>query len=95
MEFRDYRLMSQDSRVILGGNWDNGSQCGSRASNCNNGALNLNDNHGARGVSDTGILLRANPSAGLIDLVGTAGKIHNGGPAGPVVYANVRRGILL
>ncbi len=95
MEFGDYRLMSQDSRVILGGNWDNGSQCGSRASNCNNGALNLNDNHGARGVSDTGILLRANPSAGLIDLVGIAGKIHNGGPVGPVVCANVRRGILL
>ena len=38
--------------VIVGGNWDNGSISGSRASNWNNGPSNSNNNIGARGVCD-------------------------------------------
>jgi len=40
-------------RPIFGGNWNNAANCGSRASNWNNSALNLNANIGARGTSDT------------------------------------------
>ena len=38
--------------VIFGGNWDNGSNCGSRASNWNNSPSNSNSNIGARGVCE-------------------------------------------
>ena len=38
------------ARALVGGNWNNGSHCGSRCSNWNNGPLNRNDNIGGRGV---------------------------------------------
>ncbi len=38
--------------VIFGGNWDNGSNCGSRCSNWNNSPTNSNNNIGARGVCE-------------------------------------------
>ena len=38
--------------VIFGGNWDNGANCGSRASNWNNSPSNSNNNIGCRGVCD-------------------------------------------
>lgn len=40
-------------RGILGGNWDNSVNCGSRSSNWNNSPLNLNSNNSSRGVADT------------------------------------------
>jgi hypothetical protein len=41
-----------NNAVILGGNWDNGANCGSRASNWNNSPSNSNNNIGCRGVCD-------------------------------------------
>jgi retron-type reverse transcriptase len=41
-------------RPHFGSNWDNGAKCGSRSSNWNNPALNLNSNNGSQGVTDTG-----------------------------------------
>lgn len=38
--------------VIFGGNWDNTSNSGSRASNWNNSPTNSNNNIGARGVCE-------------------------------------------
>ena len=38
--------------VLLGGNWDNASDSGSRASNWNNSPTNSNGNIGARGVCE-------------------------------------------
>lgn len=38
--------------VIFGGNWDNTSNCGSRASNWNNSPSNSNANIGCRGVCE-------------------------------------------
>ena len=38
---------------IFGGNANSGVVCGSRSSNWNNAALNLNWNIGARGLADT------------------------------------------
>ena len=38
--------------AIFGGNWDNGANCGSRASNWNNAPSNSNNNIGCRGVCD-------------------------------------------
>ena len=42
-------------RVLVGGNWNNRSYCGSRSVNCNNLSSNRNGNNGSRLVSDTGI----------------------------------------
>ena len=36
----------------LGGNWNNGDNCGSRGLNWNNSPLNLNNNIGFRAVSE-------------------------------------------
>jgi hypothetical protein len=41
------------TRLIAGGNWNNGANCGSRSSNWNNSVLNLNSNNGCRAVADT------------------------------------------
>jgi hypothetical protein len=38
--------------VILGGNWNNGANCGSRCSNWNNAASNSNNNIGSRFACD-------------------------------------------
>lgn len=38
--------------ALFGGNWDNGANSGSRASNWNNSPTNSNDNIGARGVCE-------------------------------------------
>ena len=38
--------------VLFGGNWDNTSNSGSRASNWNNSPTNSNNNIGARGVCE-------------------------------------------
>ena len=38
--------------VLLGGNWNNGANSGSRNSNWNNAPSNSNNNIGARGVCD-------------------------------------------
>ena len=40
--------------VLFGGNWDNTSNSGSRASNWNNSPTNSNNNIGARGVNFLG-----------------------------------------
>lgn len=40
-------------RVLLGGNWNNAVNCGSRYSNWNNAPSNVNTNIGGRGASDT------------------------------------------
>ncbi|MBR3722091.1 MAG: hypothetical protein IKN12_04925 [Selenomonadaceae bacterium] len=43
-------------QVLLGGNWDNSANCGSRCTNCNNFSANgSNANIRARGTSDTGV----------------------------------------
>jgi len=41
-------------RPLFGSNWDNSAKCGSRRSNWNNPALNLNANIGRQGVTETG-----------------------------------------
>ena len=38
--------------ALLGGNWNNGSNAGSRCSNWNNGPSNSNNNIGGRGACD-------------------------------------------
>lgn len=77
------------NRPHFGGNWNNGSKCGSRGSNWNNSPLNLNSNIGARGVAETkGLTLRLAISARPY------GRIHNGGLVGLVAPAKARRGIL-
>jgi len=45
--------VSAGDRLIAGGNWNNGANCGSRYSNWNNSTLNLNSNNGCRAVADT------------------------------------------
>lgn len=58
-------------RPLFGSNWDNRSKCGSRRSNWSNPALNLNANHGSRGVTDTGATPQgAYPTAEHIGLAG-------------------------
>lgn len=54
--------------AIFGGNWDNGSNCGSRASNWNNSPTNSNSNIGARGCCDDPFSLG--------DDYGPAGRSH-------------------
>lgn len=50
---------------LFGGNWNNGSNCGSRSSNWNNSPLNLNVNNGCRGSSDTWIKVFLNQTPRL------------------------------
>lgn len=40
--------------LLAGGNWNNGTNCGSRYRNANNYRWNTNSNIGARRRSDTG-----------------------------------------
>jgi len=56
--------------VLFGGNWDNTSNSGSRASNWNNSPTNSNNNIGARGVCEDKEL--ASPS--LCCRYGAAGR---------------------
>lgn len=56
--------------VLFGGNWNNGSNCGSRASNWNNSPTNSNNNIGARGVCED--MIRA--SFALCRRHGAAGR---------------------
>lgn len=44
--------------VLLGANWDNGANSGSRAANWNNSPSNSNSNIGGRGLSDDSKHLR-------------------------------------
>lgn len=63
------------NRPLLGEQWNNGSQCGSRGSNWNNSPLNLNSNNSARGVTETkGLTLRLAVSTCL-----HCRQIHYGG----------------
>lgn len=41
-----------NNAVLLGGNWNNGANSGSRYANFNNAPTNSNNNIGARGVCD-------------------------------------------
>ena len=41
-----------NNAVLFGGNWNEGANSGSRASNWNNSPTNSNDNIGARGVCE-------------------------------------------
>lgn len=41
-----------NNAVLLGGNWNNGANSGSRCSNWNNAPTNSNNNIGARGVCE-------------------------------------------
>ncbi len=41
-----------NNAVLLGGNWNNGANSGSRYSNWNNAPTNSNNNIGARGVCE-------------------------------------------
>lgn len=58
--------------VLFGGNWDNGANCGSRASNWNNAPSNSNSNIGLRGVCEDG----AGLSCALCRRYGAAGRLH-------------------
>ena len=51
-----YLRLESLTRPILGGNWNNAAVCGSRSSNWNNRALNLNANYGARAASETRVI---------------------------------------
>ena len=44
--------------VLLGANWDNGANSGSRSANWNNSPSNSNSNIGGRGLSDDSKHLR-------------------------------------
>jgi hypothetical protein len=51
------RAVGVNHAAILGGNWNNGSNAGSRCSNWNNTASNSNNNIGSRGVcGDTQVI---------------------------------------
>ena len=56
--------------VLFGGNWDNTSNSGSRASNWNNSPTNSNNNIGARGVCENKELA----SSSLCCRYGAAGR---------------------
>lgn len=45
--------------MILGGNWNNGSNSGSRSANWNNAPSNSNNNIGGRGACDSDMGLHA------------------------------------
>lgn len=66
-------------RPLLGSNWDNGAHCGSRCSNWNNSALNLNANYGSQGASDTaGLYMVSEPKPARLGVQAVPkGKIHN------------------
>lgn len=75
-------------RPLLSSNWDNASQCGSRAANWNNRALNLNSNIGTQGVTETkGLTLR------LAVSTWPKGRTQNRGSLGLVGNPEVRGGI--
>jgi hypothetical protein len=49
-----YGLEDHVRQLLAGGNWNNGTNCGSRYRNANNYRWNTNTNIGARFASDTG-----------------------------------------
>ena len=51
--------------ALFGGNWDNGANCGSRASIWNNSPANSNVNIGLRGVCEDAHCLRMADRPGL------------------------------
>jgi len=79
-------------RPLFGGNWNNGTNCGSRCANWNNSPLDLNSNIGARGVADTKDV-DMSPPLWLAALTWALAQIHNGGSAGLVASANATEGI--
>jgi hypothetical protein len=58
---RVIRLEDHVEALIAGGNWNNGTNCGSRSRNANNYRWNTNTNIGARFASDTGMKLATPP----------------------------------
>ena len=49
-----FRLQGHKNGLLAGGNWNNGTNCGSRSRNANNYRWNTNTNIGARLAADTG-----------------------------------------
>ena len=83
-----------DARLLVGGNWNNGASCGSRAANCNNASSNVWANNGCRGASDTlAFVIRVacalTPTAGFLSL--SKGKIQHGGRRRIVPNREIRR----
>ena len=60
-------------RLHAGGNWNNGTNCGSRCRNANNYRWNSNSNIGARFASDTGLLMERNSWLDLLALFRATG----------------------
>jgi hypothetical protein len=73
-----------DRWLNAGGNWNTGSNAGSRYRNANNYRWNTNTNIGRQFAADPDF--RAKLLAGFVSLVSglTGGKIHNGGARGLV-----------
>lgn len=88
-------------RSILGSNWNNSVNCGSRSSNWNNSPLNLNSNNSGRSVTDTEIESNRfvagpyGPLADILTLLRSAkawtAKHTATAPAGLVLNWNVRQ----
>lgn len=55
-------------KLIAGGNWNNGANCGSRSRNANNYRWNTNTNIGCRFCADTGEGCGVKLLAGCISL---------------------------
>jgi hypothetical protein len=79
-------------RPHFGGNWNNGTNCGSRCANWNNSPLDLNSNNGARGVADTKAAA-VSPPLWLAALTRALAQIHNGGPLALVVDAKAMEAV--
>lgn len=77
--------------LLAGGNWNNGTDCGSRSRNANNYRWNTNANIRAQGRTDTGVQrdARLTPGWTVLALSGVPGKIQNGGIGWLVAMANV------
>ena len=79
---------------LLGMNWNNSANCGSRSSNWNNSALALNANYGARGASDTSGIYSSRVETRTAGHIGhpEKGKYTTGWPLEIVWRQNLRRG---
>lgn len=58
------RATGVNHAALFGGNWNNGSNAGSRCSNWNNSASNSNNNIGSRGVCGDTQVLHSNTLTG-------------------------------
>src|SRR5574343_818496 len=76
-----------DRWLLAGGNWNNSSNCGSRARNANNYRWNSNSNIGSRFAADTG----ESETPGWIcqPCRGIPGRIHDGGTGGIVATGEI------